>query len=54
MLHFPSSNGLGGMESFEFEGTWLSEDGGTYTLVIELLQGSTCLEYYEVVCEKYE
>ena len=51
---FSSSNGLGGMESFEFEGTWLSEDGGTYTLVIELLQGSTCLEYYEVVCEKYE
>lgn len=51
---FSSSTGFGGAESFEFEGTWLSEDGGTYTLVVELQQGSTCLEYYEVICEKYQ
>ena len=51
---FSSSNGLGGSEEFSFEGTWLVEDGGTYTLVVELLQGSTCMEYYEIVCEKYQ
>ncbi len=49
-----SDNGLfGETENLTFEGTWLVEDGGTYTLMIEPSAGSSCMEYYEVICEKY-